>query len=105
MKPDCRNALQRKRHERLLARYSETFSPVRFERESCGIRGDFRQFLESYSLDSRQPRLNGGERSRALTLLRENSLLTGKNTGNFFISGPEKRHYSSYDAHAAGVIG
>jgi hypothetical protein len=25
MKPDCRNALQRKRHERLLGRYSGTF--------------------------------------------------------------------------------
>jgi hypothetical protein len=39
MKLDCHNALQRKRHERLLVRYSGTFSPVRFEMKVAQLRG------------------------------------------------------------------
>ncbi|MGA8761378.1 MAG: hypothetical protein WB562_00685, partial [Candidatus Sulfotelmatobacter sp.] len=39
--------------------------------------------------DSLQSRLDGGGRSLSLTILRENSLLTGKNTGNLAILRPK----------------
>jgi hypothetical protein len=50
--------------------------------------GDFQRFAGECSLVSLQPRLYGGARGLSLTLLRLNSLLTGKNTGNFLILDP-----------------
>jgi len=58
------------------------------ELQNCG---DFLRFLVQYSLVSLQPRLCGGEGSLPLTLLRENSLLTGKNIGNLFVLQPQFR--------------
>jgi len=59
----------------------DTFSGPVSGRESQNC-ADFQRFLGECSLVSLQPRLHGGGRSLALTSLRENSLLTGKNTGN-----------------------
>jgi hypothetical protein len=65
----------------------DTFSSPVYARKlrNCG---EFRRFLSKCSLDSPQSRLNGGARSLALTVLRRNSLLTGKNTGNLQILAP-----------------
>ena len=49
----------------------------------------FRLFRSEEAGFSLQPRLCGGESSLALTLLRRNSLLTGKNTGNFIYFASE----------------
>jgi hypothetical protein len=46
---------------------------------------------------------SGGARSLALTLLRENFLLTGKNTGNLRFLGLENRTSHLQLAHPAGV--
>jgi hypothetical protein len=51
-----------------------------------GLRG-LRRFSEGYYKDSLQLRLAGGGRSHERTLLRPDSLLTGKNTGIFAIFG------------------
>src|SRR5450755_3902206 len=67
--------------------------------------GNFQRFSMECSPDSLQPRLRGGARSPALTILCENSLLTGKNTGNFFISGQKVSHHRSYSIHSARFIG
>jgi hypothetical protein len=44
---------------------------------------EFAHLAENKGVNSLQFRLNGGARSLALTLLRLNSPLTGRNTGNF----------------------
>jgi hypothetical protein len=51
-----------------------------------------------------KPRLGGGACSLALTLLRLNSLLTGKNTGNLRILALENALFSLQAAHFAGEI-
>jgi hypothetical protein len=59
------------------------FSPVPFTRkisQKCRV---YRVFQLKRRRDPRQLRLAGGGRSHVRTLLRRNSLLTGKNTGNF----------------------
>ena len=48
------------------------------------IRACFAHFAENGGRNSMQSRLRGGGRSLLRTLLRQLSLLTGKNTGNFF---------------------
>ena len=45
---------------------------------------------------------SGGAGSLALTILRPNSLLTGKNTGNLRVSVPRKRTPALQVAHPAG---
>ena len=59
------------------------FSLVRFVEEIQRKVGPFRLFQEQRSRVSLQLRLHGGGRSQVRTLLRPNSLLTGKNTANF----------------------
>src|SRR5579862_2776152 len=49
--------------------------------------GKFRLFPQEKGRFSPQSRLGGGARSHLRTLLRSNSLLTGKNTGNFAFFG------------------
>jgi hypothetical protein len=60
----------------------------------CEIRACFAYFAATGGASSLQFRLAGGARSLALTLLRLNSLLTGKNTGNLRISALENAHFS-----------
>ena len=60
-----------------------TLSLVRFVEEVLRESGVSRLFQEQRSSVSLQLRLRGGGGSLLLTLLRPNSLLTGKNTGNF----------------------
>ena len=64
---------------------SSSFSAVRFTKEVSRNTGIIRVFRREASGISLQPRLRGGARSLALTLLRPNALLTGKITGNFKI--------------------
>jgi hypothetical protein len=49
-------------------------------------------------------RLYGGGCSQVLTLLRENSLLTGKNTGNFFNFGLNLSGLVSHPPHSSRII-
>ena len=64
----------------------------------CEIRAFFAYFAATGGAVSLQLRLAGGARSLALTLLRLNSLLTGKNTGNLRIL-PLKTHSSLSKLH------
>jgi hypothetical protein len=61
------------------------FSPVQFACRVSRKRGLFRVFHGQGGKISLQLRLHGGGRSHVRTLLRRNSLLTGKNTGKFRI--------------------
>ena len=67
--------------ESLPGGFRHTLSPVRFEGETELWRAPA-IFGGMQPVVSLQARLQGGGRSLALTILRLNSLLTGKNTGN-----------------------
>jgi len=90
-KPDCACALQRKAGTVTTSLPGSPFSAVRFEDEYCAIRACFANFGVRIGGISLQLRLAGGARSLALTLLRLNSLLTGKITGNLRNFGLQNR--------------
>ena len=70
------------------------FSPVRFGGQLSRNTGLYRIFQGERSGLSLHSRMGGGARSLSLTLLRLNSLLTGKNTGNLRNSAPENACFS-----------
>ena len=63
---------------------------------------EFAYLVESKGRNSLQSRLSGGADSLALTILRPNSLLTGKNTGNSRVLAPRNRTPVLQLAHSAG---
>src|ERR1017187_1464657 len=88
LKPDCSDALRRKRPQSLPAAMSRTLSPVRFERKRMRNCAHFLQFPEQSRRISLHFRLYGGAGSLTLTFLCPNSLLTREFNRNFENFGP-----------------
>ena len=80
VKPDCPRALQRK--ARSIAESTGRQSLLGLSRKNQEIGACSAHCERAKGEDSVHFRLDGGGRSLALTFLRENSLLTGKITGN-----------------------